>query len=161
MPRFPRAGCLPKRDEHDVADALLAKAVGDEAGLRALVDNHDVPDHVAGFLAQQAIEKAIKAVLIARDVPFERKHDIDYLCSLIEDAGLDLTPDLSAAVTLTPWAVEFRYADPFDAPPLDRTKALETVVAVREWAAQMIGVEAAVESGSDSSSDAETPTANR
>ena len=95
MPPFPRARCLSKRDEHDVADALLAKAVGDEAGLRALVDNHDVPNHVAGFLAQQAIEKAIKAVLIARDIPFERKHDIDYLCSLIEDAGLDLTTELS------------------------------------------------------------------
>jgi hypothetical protein len=99
------------------------KAVGDEAGLRALVDNHDVPDHVAGFLAQQAIEKALKAVLIARDVPFERKYDIDYLCSLIEDAGLDLTPELSAAVALTPWAVEFRYANPFDTPLLDRRSA--------------------------------------
>jgi len=42
---------LSKRDEHDVADALLAKAGGDEAGLRALVDHPDVPDHVAGFLA--------------------------------------------------------------------------------------------------------------
>jgi HEPN domain-containing protein len=147
---------LSKRDEHDVADALLAKAVGDEAGLHALVNNHDVPDHVAGFLAQQAIEKAIKAVLIGRDVPFERKHDIDYLCSLIEDAGLDLTPELSAAVALTPWAVEFRYADPFDAPPLDRAKALETVVAVREWATKMIGAEHASEPDQDSSSDAET-----
>lgn len=147
---------MSKRDEHDVADALLAKAVGDEAGLRALVANHDVPDHVAGFLAQQAIEKALKAVLIARDVPFERKHDIDYLCSLIEDAGLDLTPELGAAVALTPWAVEFRYADPFEAPPLDRTKALQTVVAVREWATRMIGTEQAVEPHPDSTSDAET-----
>jgi HEPN domain-containing protein len=152
---------LSKRDEHDVADALLAKAVGDEAGLRALVANHDVPDHVAGFLAQQAIEKALKAVLIARDVAFERKHDIDYLCSLIEDAGLDLTPELSAAVALTPWAVEFRYADPFDAPPLDRPKALETVVAVREWATQMIAAEEATESDPASSSEAETPTADQ
>jgi HEPN domain-containing protein len=132
-----------KRDERDVADALLAKAIGDEAGLRALADNYDVPDHVAGFLAQQAAEKALKAVLIARDVPFERKHDIDYLCGLIEDAGFDATPDLSAAAALTPWAVEFRYADPFDAPPLDRAKALETVVAVREWATKMIGAEQA------------------
>lgn len=148
MPRFPRVGCLSKRDEHDVAAALLAKAVGDEAGLRALVANHEVPDHVAGFLAQQAIEKALKAVLIARDVPFERKHDIDYLCGLIEDAGLDLTPELSAAVVLTPWAVEFRYADPFGAPPLDRTKALETVVAVRAWATQIIDVEESIEPGS-------------
>ncbi len=132
---------MSKRDERDVADALLAKASGDAAGLRALVDHHDVPDHVAGFLAQQAIEKALKAVLTARNVPFERRHDIDYLCSLIEDAGLDLTPALKAAVALTPWAVEFRYADPFDAPSLDRAGALETVVAVREWATRVISTE--------------------
>jgi HEPN domain-containing protein len=140
---------LSKRDEHDVADALLAKAIGDEAGLRALAGNYDVPDHVAGFLAQQAVEKALKAVLIARDLPFERKHDIDYLCGLIEDAGFDPAPDLSAAVALTPWAVEFRYADPFDAPPLDRAKALETVVAVREWAAKVLGTEQAIEAAPD------------
>jgi hypothetical protein len=88
---------LSKRDEQDVADALLAKAGGDEAGLRALADHPDVPDHVAGFLAQQAIEKSLKAILTARDVPFERSHDIDYLCDLIEGAGLDLTPELKAA----------------------------------------------------------------
>lgn len=152
---------MSKRDEHDVADALLAKAVGDEAGLRALVANHDVPDHVAGFLAQQAIEKALKAVLISRDVPFERKHDIDYLCSLIEDSGLNLTPELSAAVALTPWAVEFRYADPFDAPPLDRPKALDTVVAVREWATEMIVADESPEPQTDLSADVETPTGDQ
>jgi HEPN domain-containing protein len=152
---------LSKRDEHDVADALLAKAVGDEAGLRALVDHHDVPDHVAGFLAQQAIEKALKAVLTARDVAFERRHDIDYLFSLIEDAGLDLTPKLKAAVALTPWAVEFRYADPFDAPPLDRANALETVVAVRTWATDVIRTEEPAEQAPDSPSAPETPTADQ
>jgi HEPN domain-containing protein len=129
---------LSKRDEHDVAAALLAKAGGDEAGLRALADNADVPDHVAGFLAQQAIEKALKAVLTARGVLFERSHDIDYLYSLVEDSGLQLTPKLRAAVALTPWAVEHRYADPFDASPLDRADALATVVAVRKWATRMI-----------------------
>jgi precorrin-6B methylase 1 len=67
---------LSKRDEHDVADALLAKAVGDEAGLRVLADHPDVPDHVAGFLAQQAIEKSLKAVLTALGVLFERSHDM-------------------------------------------------------------------------------------
>jgi hypothetical protein len=84
---------LSKRDEHDVADALLAKAVGDEAGLRVLAEHPDVPDHVAGFLAQQAIEKSLKAVLTARGVLFERSHDIDYLCSLIEESGLPVTAD--------------------------------------------------------------------
>ena len=129
---------MSKRDKLDVANALLAKAAGDEAGLRALADHSDVPDHVVGFLAQQAIEKSLKAVLTARRVHFERSHDIDYLCGLIEDDGLDLTEALKAAVSLTPWAVEFRYADPFAPNPLDRTEALATVAAVRQWAEKAI-----------------------
>jgi HEPN domain-containing protein len=149
---------LSKRDEQDVADALLAKACGDEAGLRALADKPDVPDHVAGFLAQQAIEKALKAVLTARDVPFERSHDIDYLCDLIESAGLDLTPELKASVALTPWAVEFRYADPYDVAPLDRTEALMTVIAVREWATEVIGTKEPAGPQLTSSSEDDTPT---
>ncbi|MGH2833008.1 MAG: HEPN domain-containing protein [Solirubrobacteraceae bacterium] len=121
-----------------MAHALLAKATGDEAGLRALADNTDVPDHVAGFLAQQAIEKSLKAVLTARGLHYERSHDIDYLCGLIEDNGLELTERIKAAVALTPWAVEFRYAEPLEPNPLDRNKALATVSAVREWANQTI-----------------------
>lgn len=138
MPPSSRAGYLSKRDEHDVAEALLAKASGDEAGLRALLDHPDVPDHVPGFLAQQAIEKALKAVLTARGVPFERSHDIDYLCGLIQESGLQLTNELREAIELTPWAVEFRYAVPFDATPLNRAEALATVEAVREWAADTV-----------------------
>jgi HEPN domain-containing protein len=152
---------LSKRDEQDVADALLAKAKGDEAGLRALADRHDVPDHVAGFLAQQAIEKALKAVLTSRDVPFERSHDIDYLCDLIEGAGLDLTPELKAAVALTPWAVEFRYADPYDVAPLDRTEALMIVAAVRDWATKAIGAQELTGPQIISSFEDETPAAGR
>jgi hypothetical protein len=108
---------LSKRDATDVAAALLEKAQGDEAGLRVLVDRLDVPDHVPGFLAQQAIEKALKAVLTARGVAFQRSHDIDYLCGLLESSGLSLAPELRAAVALTPWAVESRYADPFETRP--------------------------------------------
>jgi hypothetical protein len=52
MPRSPRVGCLSKRDALDAAHALLAKAAGDEAGLRALADRDDVPDHVGDVIAQ-------------------------------------------------------------------------------------------------------------
>jgi HEPN domain-containing protein len=130
---------LSTHDPHEVAEALLAKARGDEAGLRVLVDHEDVPDHVAGFLAQQAIEKAIKAVLTARGAAYDRSHDLDYLCGLIEDAGLQPTPELRKAVALTPWAVDARYAGPFDAPALDRKDAMQIVSAVLAWAAETIG----------------------
>lgn len=129
---------MSRRDANDVAVALLAKAQGDEAGLRVLVDRLDVPDHVPGFLAQQAIEKALKAVLTVRGVAFQRSHDIDYLCGLLETSGLSLAPELRGAVALTPWAVESRYADPFEASPLDRTHALATVALVTAWAAVAI-----------------------
>lgn len=106
MLRLQRAECLSTHDSHDMAEALLAKARGDEAGLRVLVDHDEVPDHVAGFLAQQAVEKAIKAVLTDRGAAYDRSHDLDYLCGLLEDAGLQLTPELRKAVALTPWAVD-------------------------------------------------------
>jgi hypothetical protein len=61
---------LSKRDEHDVADALLAKAIGDEAGLRALVENHDVPDHMAGFLAQRPLGSHWPARRRSRTCPY-------------------------------------------------------------------------------------------
>ncbi len=71
---------------------------------------------------------------------------------MIEDDGLNLTDDLKAAVSLTPWAVEFRYADPFAPNPLDRAEALATVAAVRQWAEQAISKKS-VGSSSDSSED--------
>jgi hypothetical protein len=49
-----------------------------------------------------------------------------------------LSAELRAAVTLTPSAVEFRYADPFEASPLDRGETLVTVAAVVAWAARTI-----------------------
>jgi hypothetical protein len=93
---------LSKRDARDLAIALLSKARGDEAGLRAVVDEPDVPDHVVGFLAQQAIEKALKAVLAVFQISFERSHDIDYLSGLLEGADLVLPTELRAAAALTP-----------------------------------------------------------
>ena len=66
-----------------------------------------VPRH-ACWLAQQAAEKAIKAVLIFLQIEFPRRHDLDALRNLVP-AGWQVReshPDLTA---LTEWAVEARY----------------------------------------------------
>lgn len=66
-----------------------------------------VPRH-ACWLAQQAAEKAIKAVLIFLQIDFPRRHDLDALRNLAP-AGWQLKeshPDLTG---LTEWAVEARY----------------------------------------------------
>lgn len=53
----------------ELARRLGAKAAGDAAALRELVDKEHVPDSAVGFFAQQAAEKALKAVLARRGVP--------------------------------------------------------------------------------------------
>ena len=60
------------------------------------------------FHAQQAAEKALKALLIARRIEFPRTHNLRILLDLLptEIAGGD---DLGAAAGLTDYAVTTRY----------------------------------------------------
>jgi hypothetical protein len=128
---------MPARDEVDVANVLLTKARGDEAGLRVLGEHPEVPDDVVGFHAQQAVEKQIKAVLTAHGIRFDKTHELSYLVGLIDENKIDAPPALEEAGMLTDWAVEFRYEG--DEPPaLDRAGALMLVVKVREWAEAQI-----------------------
>ena len=61
------------------------------------------------FEAQQSAEKAIKAVLIRRDVEFPYVHDLAQLLSLVDEGG-DLVPaEIRKAAELTPFAVITRY----------------------------------------------------
>ncbi|HNY40130.1 MAG TPA: HEPN domain-containing protein [Bryobacteraceae bacterium] len=61
------------------------------------------------FDAQQAAEKAIKAVLVARKAQFPYVHDIDVLLSALTQAGEALPVRVLEAAKLTPFAVEARY----------------------------------------------------
>lgn len=100
---------MASRDSRQLAEALLEKAAGDEATLRALVERREVPDEAIGLHAQQAVEKALKAVLAARGVRYPFTHDIDRLVELVETEGLELSASLREAGRLTPWALAHRY----------------------------------------------------
>jgi HEPN domain-containing protein len=128
---------LPKRDHRDLAALLLRKASGDEAALGALGHESAVPDDIVGFHAQQAVEKLMKAALAALDRDFPRTHDLGLLQTLLEDAGEPLPDRLLALEELTVWSAQFRYEDVPDA-RLDRPATLELVMAVREWAIEIV-----------------------
>ena len=68
---------------------------------------HVVPRHTCWF-AQQAVEKALKAVLVFLQIDFPRTHDLDALRNLVPDSWQfkAACPDLAS---LTEWAVEARY----------------------------------------------------
>jgi len=61
------------------------------------------------FDAQQAAEKAIKALLINLGVEFPYTHDLAELITELERAGVNVPDKLKRAATLTDYAVESRY----------------------------------------------------
>lgn len=124
---------MPKRDNHDLARRLLAKARGDEAALERIAGAPDVPDEVIGFHAQQAVEKLLKAVLAHHGIDYPRTHDIAFLLRLTRENRIPEPPDERALRALTPWAAEFRYEDAFGH-ALDRSAALSLVRRVARWA---------------------------
>ena len=63
----------------EYARTLLGKAKDDAYILECLVRVSDSPAWGLGFHAQQAIEKAIKAVLAAHNINFPFTHDIPIL----------------------------------------------------------------------------------
>jgi HEPN domain-containing protein len=63
-------------DERTLAETLLLAAERDQQAFRKLADDPTLQDSLAGFHAQQAVEKALKGVLAHAQVPFRRTHDI-------------------------------------------------------------------------------------
>ncbi len=91
------------------------------------------------FDAQQAAEKALKAVLIVRNIDVPRTHDIKELLTLLVEAGGEAPERLKEAVALTSFAVQARYpgwGESLDDD--DFAKALALARGVVDWAAQII-----------------------
>lgn len=91
------------------------------------------------FHAQQAAEKAIKALLIRHDIEFPYVHDIAALMLLLEKATGDLPDSIRRAARLTRFATETRY--PGTAPPVGEEKyreAVELAGEVLRWAEKQL-----------------------
>ena len=91
------------------------------------------------FEAQQAAEKAIKAVLLKRGVEFPYVHDLARLLSLLDEIGETVPDTVWKAADLTPYAAATRYpgpARPVCAEHYDA--AIEVAEAVVRWAEDVI-----------------------
>jgi HEPN domain-containing protein len=122
----------------DQAQVLLGKSEEDAVAVRKFAGDADISAAVLGFHAQQAVEKAFKAVLSAHDRPYPWTHDLHHLMQLLAEAGLALPDHLSDARRLTPWAAEFRYGGTIHE-ELNRPGTVEIVDAVMDWAVARIG----------------------
>src|SRR5438067_321426 len=91
------------------------------------------------FDAQQAAEKAIKAVLLHLGIQFPYVHDLLQLLALVEQAGQVVPEQVRAAETLSNYAVVTRYPGVFE--PVTREEyeeALALATEVDRWARAVI-----------------------
>ena len=122
------------------AKLLLAKARDDEILIEEIISKERIRDEIIGFHAQQAAEKLLKALLMARNIPYRKTHDLRELIDLIRDHDIKFPESLMEIRTLSPFTVEFRY-DYLPAEeelPFDRQKALEMVRDLRKWVEEEI-----------------------
>ena len=124
--------CSSSADRREAA-LLLRKGREDETVVAKLIDDAQIADAVIGFHAQQAVEKALKAILVAHGHSFPWTHDLRHLLERLDAAGIAVPEGAREVRWLSPWAVEFRYGETIDE-ALDRAGALSLVREVLSWA---------------------------
>jgi HEPN domain-containing protein len=121
-----------------VARQLLGSAEQDLRACEVLSAAAGIGDALVGFHAQQATEKALKAVLAHAGIPYRRTHDIAELLDLLVDHNITAPPHADWLDELNPYGVEARYGLVSPA-GLPRDFSLAAVNAVYVWACVVLG----------------------
>jgi HEPN domain-containing protein len=119
------------------AERYLRLARRDLAAYAALCESAAVDPAIACFHAQQAAQKAIKAVMCVHGLEFRRTHDLEELAGLLLDVRIVMPVDFSGLRRLTPYAVEFRYDDAA-LHLMTREEAGQIASSLIDWAAAQI-----------------------
>ena len=109
---------------------------------RGLAQQQVPPDVLVALLcfhAQQAVEKSLKAVLLAHGMVFPYTHDLAQLITRVKHAGLPWPDALDAAAELSVYAVGTRYPGTYgDVTTDDYTQAMAMARQVVAWAEDLI-----------------------
>jgi HEPN domain-containing protein len=122
----------------DLAVAMLTKAQGDARAMTILAGTQDTPNWIVGFHAQQAIEKALKAVLLAKGLDAPKIHDLEDLSRRVTEGGTALPVHPDVIASFTPWAAAGRYPDLLIEEQLDEDEAARVVASVLDWATPLV-----------------------
>lgn len=91
------------------------------------------------YHAQQAVEKALKAVLVKMGIPFRFVHDIDELIVTLEKHGQKIPERVKSSVVLTGYAVATRYPGNYEPVSRDEWKdAVALASGVVSWATGIV-----------------------
>ena len=112
---------------------LLRIAKADQAACLALMNAPGVRFANAAFHGQQAVEKALKAVLTVRHANIGRTHNLLALVGQLAEVGEQAPVTEEVLSLLNPYAVALRYDD-IDVELVSPQAMRELVAAVIEWA---------------------------
>jgi HEPN domain-containing protein len=113
----------------------LEHARSDIALARLGIGNQNILASQICFHAQQAAEKALKAVLRFHQIEFPLTHDLDVLLELLEQSRIKLPSDVQKSGELTPYAVEARYPGGTNPSENDIHFSVNLAQCVIDWAA--------------------------
>jgi len=102
----------PSADYEDEAGRWLAFARGDLESATALLGTR-TPNRNVGYLAQQAAEKALKAVILLDNAPFEMTHDLNAVAAQLP-ADFRAPVDTADLAWLADLETSARYPDEGD-----------------------------------------------
>ena len=115
----------PDEIRRELVGQWVARAEADLAVARHLLAEHLPYFGAIGFHAEQAAEKFIKALLVARQVEFPKTHDLGRLLDLVATVDAALAAELAPAALLTDYGVDVRY--PGDLPEISAGDARQAV----------------------------------
>ncbi len=122
-----------------LAEAWLAKARSDLASARLLLHGTEKHLDTGSYHRQQAGEKALKAYLTAREIPFPKTHSLEPLVELCLQSSDGFAPFRDHAKKLTPLVHEFRYPGEVELPTAEAAdEALELAEEVYHFCEQQL-----------------------
>ena len=126
------------RNVRGSANDWLARAKGDLAIARAPLPEGAFLEDLC-YHAQQAAEKALKALYVHRGATFRYTHDLGELIAGLGEAGVMVPPEMEEAAGLTTYAWEARYPGPAEPVSAEEYEsARESAERVVEWSAREI-----------------------
>ena len=99
---------------HKEAQILLQKSKDDAYAFSRLSDDPRIRFWTLGFHVQQAVEKAIKAVLLNAGIQYPFTHDLETLLKVLKKEMIPHPADAENIPRLSPFATLLRYEDDVD-----------------------------------------------
>ena len=119
---------------NDVTSAWFQHARSDLQLARVALRARDVLPEGACFHAQQCAEKALKALLLQREIPFPRTHSIEVLLDLLKTDGINIPNGVDEAFALSEYAIQTRYPGEWEpVTKKEARRAIEQAGLVLAW----------------------------